>query len=249
MKSLCLAIVLSLVLVGSVSAQTDPIINEFVVDHTGSDQFEFVEILGDPFTDYSDWTVLEIEGQSSSPGTIDDYTPVVGTTNGSGYWVSSFTGNAVENGTLTLLLVKNFVPVAGEGTGDDIDANDDGTIDTTFWDSIADCVGLNDEGAGDHVYCSTVLTDNYDGQPFTPGGASRIPNGTDTDTAGDWRRNDFGDGGVAANTAAGLPGGDLSTLDPSFEALNTPGLVNEIPEPGTLALLSIGALCLLRRRS
>ncbi|MCZ6699634.1 MAG: hypothetical protein O7D94_11940, partial [Planctomycetota bacterium] len=72
MKSLCLAIALSLVLVGSASADfnhTEPIINEWVANHTGSDVFEFVEILGDPFHDYSNYTILEIEGDSSAPGT------------------------------------------------------------------------------------------------------------------------------------------------------------------------------------
>ena len=38
----------------------------------------------------------------------------------------------------------------------------------------------------------------YDGLTFAPGGASRIPDGTDTDTAADWVRNDF--------DLAGIPG-------------------------------------------
>ena len=52
----------------------------------------------------------------------------------------------------------------------------------------------------------------YDGLSFAPGGASRIPDGTDTDTTADWMRNDFDKAGIPGNTGT-LVGG---------EALNTP---------------------------
>ena len=42
-----------------------PVINEFVFNHTGTDIREFVEILGDPDTDLSDFWVLQIEGDNS----------------------------------------------------------------------------------------------------------------------------------------------------------------------------------------
>ncbi len=41
---------------------------------------------------------------------------------------------------------------------------------------------------------------------FAPGGASRIPDGTDTDTTGDWVRNDFDLAGIPGN-AGTLVGG------------------------------------------
>lgn len=81
------------------------------------------------------------------------------------------------------------------------------------------------------------MVDGYDGLAFKPGGASRIPNGADTDSVGDWGRNDF-DG-------EGLPGFE-GTLE-SPEVLNTPGTFNDIPEPATLSLLAMGALAMLRR--
>ncbi|MCG6875938.1 MAG: PEP-CTERM sorting domain-containing protein [Betaproteobacteria bacterium] len=79
-----------------------------------------------------------------------------------------------------------------------------------------------------------VLGPNYDGiSSFAPGGASRIPNGVDTDSASDWVRNDF--------DLAGIPG-FIGTLT-NGEALNTPGalntLDNSVPEPATLALLGV----------
>jgi len=36
------------------------------------------------------------------------------------------------------------------------------------------------------------LSDGYDGIGFVPGGASRIPNDTDSNSITDWVRNDFG---------------------------------------------------------
>jgi hypothetical protein len=52
---------------------------------------------------------------------------------------------------------------------------------------------------------------------YLPGGASRIPNGVDTDAVGDWVRNDY--------SGEGLPG---FVGTPEYgEAYNTPGLINE----------------------
>lgn len=96
--------------------------------------------------------------------------------------------------------------------GNDIDSNNDGVIDFAPWNSIADSVAVTDGGAGDLTYSSVVLTPGFDGDPFTPGGASRIPNGTNTGSVSDWARNDF-DG-------EGLPGFVGSPVLP--EALNTP---------------------------
>jgi uncharacterized protein len=54
-----------------------------------------------------------------------------------------------------------------------------------------------------------------------PGGASRIPNGVDTNTVADWTINDF-DG-------EGLPG--FIGTPAIGEALNTPGALNALPDP------------------
>jgi hypothetical protein len=53
--------------------QGDPtaVINEFVID-SGVESHQFVEIFGQPSTDYSNWSVLDIEGDSDeNPGNID----------------------------------------------------------------------------------------------------------------------------------------------------------------------------------
>jgi predicted extracellular nuclease len=213
-----LALAFSLIPAMAVVASTDPLINEFVANHTGSDTNAFVEVLGDTSTSYAGFTVLEIEGDASSSGNtgkIDAVLPV-GTTDAAGYWTDP---EDMENGTITILLVENFTG----SFGDDLDADNDGTFDTTPWDRIVDDVATTDGGSLDLTYSSTVLGPFFDGRPFGAGGASRIPNGTDTDTTADWLRNDFNGFGFP-----GFPG------SPEFgEAENTPGAVNVAIAPPT----------------
>ncbi len=195
----------------------DPVINEFVFNHDGTDTNEFVEVFGDPNTDYSAFTVLEIEGDSTGAGVIDGAFPV-GTANAGGFWTTGFLNNQIENGTVTLLLVEDFTG----SVGDDLDTSNNGSLDTTPWARIVDDVAVNDGGSSDRTYASVVLTRGFDGISFTVGGASRIPNGTDTDAVADWTRNDFDGEGLPGFTGSPDPG----------EALNTPGTVNEIVSAG-----------------
>jgi predicted extracellular nuclease len=212
-----LAMLLPMVVgVQSIWAADDPVINEFVFNHTGTDTEAFIEVFGDPSSDYSGFTVLEIEGDGSGAGTIDAVL-TLGTTDGSGFWTDD---EDAENGTVTLLLVEGFTGSAGS----DLDTDNDGVLNATPWTRIVDDVAVDDGGSSDHTYAGTVLTPGYDGNSYTVGGASRIPNGTDTDTTADWVRNDF-DG-------AGFTGFDGT---PDFgEALNTPGAINESVPPVTI---------------
>jgi len=190
---------------------SDPVINEFSASTTGSPDVEYVEVFGDASTDYSAFTVIEIEGDSSK-GNIDRTFPV-GTTDGGGFWTTSVGNLSIENGSVTLILVEGF----SGSVGNDIDADDNGAIDFTPWTRIVDDVAVFDGNAGDLTYSSVVLGPNYDGvSSFAPGGASRIPDGLDTDAATDWVRNDFDLFGIP-----GFPG------SPALgEAENTPGAVN-----------------------
>ncbi len=192
------------------AAPPDPVINEFVANHTGSDTGAFIEVFGSPATDYSNLTVLEIEGDATNQGVIDAVLPV-GTTNGAGYWTDP---EDMENGTITILLVEGF----SGSNGADLDTNNDGTLDSAPWTRVVDAVAVSDGGASDLTYADTVLAAFYDGQPFTPGGASRIPNGTDTDTTADWTRNDYD--GFGLTGFVGSP--ELG------EAVNTPGAENAL---------------------
>ena len=215
----------------------DPVINEFVANHVGTDTHEFVEIFGDPNADYSAFTILQLEGDGAGAGTIDTALRI-GTTDANGIWVSSFLENELENGSMTLLLVEGFFGLEG----DDVDTDNDGVIDNIKWDRIVDGVAVADGGAGDVFYAMVVLEPNFDGLPFTPGGASRIPNGLDTDSISDWVRNAF-DG-------AGLPG--FVGAPAAGEVVNTPGLPNPspglVPEPAAAMMMGAATLALALRR-
>jgi predicted extracellular nuclease len=195
----------------ALNRSVDPLINEFVFNHTGTDTFEFVELFASANADLSTFTVLQIEGDGTGAGVIDT-AHTASLADAGGFWTTAFLTNAFENGTLTLLLVEGF----SGSVGNDLDTDNDGLLDSAPWARIVDDLALNDGGSTDRTYSGVVLTPFYDGMDFIPGGASRIPNGTDTDTTGDWMRNDF-DG-------AGLPG--LAGTPTLGEAYNTPGTTN-----------------------
>jgi predicted extracellular nuclease len=200
----------------------DPKLNEFVANHAGTDTDEYVEVYGDPATDYSAFTILQIEGDGAGAGVVDSAI-AVGTTDAAGFWVTPFLTNVLENGTLTLLLVEGWSGAVGA----DLDTDNDGTLDAAPWDRVVDSVAVSDGGASDRTYSPAVLAPGYDGQPFTPGGASRFPDGADTDAAADWVRNDF-DG-------AGLPSFPGVEAAPG-EAVNTPGAPNQVVVAKTLVI-------------
>lgn len=191
----------------------EPVINEFSASTTGTD-VEFVEFFGTPDTDYLAYTLLEIEGDISGTviGTVDEVISL-GTTDANGLQLINLAANALENGSLSLLLVKNFTGALGN----DLDTDDDGNFDVMPWDALVDSIAVNDGGAGDITYGTTTLGVAYDGAAFAPGGASRIPDGTDTNSTADWVRNDF--------DLAGIPG--FTGTPVAGEALNTPGAFNE----------------------
>ncbi len=189
-----------------------PVINEFVANHVGSpDDQEFIEILGEPDTDYSAFTLLLLEGDYSAGmptirGGIDVVLPV-GTTDGDGFWDTGLRTDYFENGTMTILLVDGFA----SSPGVDLDTDDDGTLDLTPWDVIIDDIAVDDGQTDNRTYATAILAADFDGAALTVGGASRLPDGTDTDAPGDWVRNDF----------------DLDNADPG-EARNTRGATNSV---------------------
>jgi hypothetical protein len=189
-----------------------PVINEFVANHVGTDTNEYIEVFGDPGADYSAFTLLQIEGDGTGAGVVD-MVILLGATDAGGFFWTGYLNNALENGTLTLLLAEGFTGAQGA----DLDTDNDGILDSAPWTAIVDSVAVNDGGVGDQVYSSVVLGVAYDGFAFVPGGASRIPDGVDTDATADWMRNDFDGAGIAA-LGLGTP-----VLG---EAINTPGAGN-----------------------
>ena len=91
-----------------------PVINEFSASTTGTD-VEYVEVFADASTDLSNLTILEIEGDfnGTATGTVDEVIPI-GTTDASGFYLANLPANALENGSLTLLLVDGFTGAPGD---------------------------------------------------------------------------------------------------------------------------------------
>lgn len=219
--------------------EVSPVINEFSIDTVSTD-IEFVEILGAPNADLSSYSVLEIEGDTAAttaPVGVVDEVIALGTADADGRLLVNLAANTLENGTVSLLLVSGFTGAVGN----DLDSNDDGVFDDgPGQPQIVDAVAVSDGGANDKTYGGTTLTALYDGLAFKPGGASRIPDGTDTDSTADWVRNDFDGAGFAGITGTLVAG----------EALNTPGAVNATfveTDPGievdcTTETVAIGAV-------
>ncbi len=161
--------------------------------------------------------MLEVEGDAGSPIGMVDEVIALGTADGDGRYLVSLAANTLENGSVSLLLVTGF---AG-ALGDDLDVEDDGVLDAGLSFEIVDAVAVWDGAPGDVTYGGTTL-DAGDGSfgDVAPGGASRIPDGTDTDAPADWVRNDF--------DLAGIP--DVTGTPQLGEALNTPGAVNALVE-------------------
>lgn len=190
-----------------------PVINEFSASTVGTD-VEYLEVLAAPGTDLSSYRILSVEGDSPVFGVVDrvEAIPAAGP---DGRSLITLPSNALENGTMSLLLVSGTIPAAGS----DIDANDDGVLDAADL-TVIDAVAVNDGGSGDLTYGGTILGVSYDGLSFAPGGASRIAaggaEGQDTDEASDWVRNDFDLAGIPTFTGTLVAG----------ESVNTPGVVN-----------------------
>ncbi|WP_067146296.1 T9SS type A sorting domain-containing protein [Pseudotamlana agarivorans] len=192
-----------------------PVINEFVANHAGNNTNEFIEIFGAPFTDYSAYSVVVVQADEGSTGNITS-SHNLGTTDENGFWSTGFLTDVIGNGSISLLLVENYTG----SVGNDIDTADDGAIDTVYWSTIVDGIGVIDGGLNDFAYVVSLVP-NFDGGSTTYGGASRMPNGTDTDSPNDWIRNDFNGEGFSGFTGTPTEG----------EALNTPGSNNKLVGP------------------
>ncbi|MEU1973144.1 ExeM/NucH family extracellular endonuclease [Microbacterium sp. NPDC019599] len=192
------------------------VINEFLANHDGTDVIEYIELLSTPGTDLASYRVLEIEGEGTAIGVVDGvFGP--GTPDASGRVLFDLPGNELENGTMSLLLVTGTIPVLGS----DIDTNNDGVVDAAGL-VVVDSVAVRDAEGADVTYGPVTLSPSFDGGANAVGAASRIPDGTDTDTTADWVRNDF--------DRAGLP--NIAGTPTFGEAFNTPGAANAlVPKP------------------
>lgn len=197
-----------------------PVINEFLANSPGVDTQEYIEIFGQPETDYSAFSLVVIEGDGTAAGTVDRIYPL-GQTDTQGLWVTDFLNNELENGTQSIMLVLGLFGEPTDLLGQQWDA--------MSYIDVVDGVAVFDGGGTDTTYADVVFTSSFDGGSGTVVGASRIPDISWAGDITDWVRND--------PAGAGLPGPDTEfAVAPRGLAYNTPGQPNEI-EPNKDPLL------------
>jgi hypothetical protein len=146
--------------------------NEVFINAPGTDQgFEFIELKGvDGGLNLDGYTIVIIEGDPTGAGIIDQALSLNGKATGSNglfvwrdssivtsppvdpqtsLFVQDFTPD-IENGGNTYLIVQGFTGSVGQ----DLDTNNDGTLDVTPWTFVVDAIGFwsNDDVAGSRVY-------------------------------------------------------------------------------------------------
>lgn len=161
-------------------------LNEIRVDQAGSDFDEFVELRGLPGESLNGVTLIVI-GDGTGAGTIESVLDLSGYAIASdGYFLiveSTFTAACadavdlvaslnMENGDdVTYLLVAGFTGA----NADDLDIDDDGTLDSTPWSSVLDSVGIDSPYEAGQLFYS----DNIAGPDGTYApGAVQVCDGT-----------------------------------------------------------------------
>jgi len=161
-----------------------PSINEVRIDQPGTDNDEYFELAGPSGTSLGGLTYLVLGDGTGGSGTIEAVVDLSGQAIPvSGYFVAAegtfILGTAdlttslnFENSdNVTHLLVNGF----SGANGDDLDTDDDGTLDATPWTQLVDCVALVETvGSGDQIYCTETV--GPDGS-FVPGHAYSCPAG------------------------------------------------------------------------
>jgi len=219
------------------------VINEFFADDVGGDDAEFIELFGTSGESLSGISLIVVDGDtggstaSSSFRRVNeqfDFTTELIPSDG--FFVIGFgaTPNVdlsvgssfLQNGSQTYALVRTQ-DIAFDA-GDDDELTQQSVDDITA--NLIDSVGYTD-GSSDDIYFGSV--DISDGSGFAIDSAQRIPNGVDTDAAGDW---------ATESTFPDKELGDTSA---------TPGAINQIvPEPASLValLLAVAAAGMVRMR-
>lgn len=137
--------------------------NEFMINPPGTDDgFEFFELKGNPNTSLSGLHLLVIEadaGGSGIQGVIDQAIPLSALSTGANGLLLLRDGSIVlqpEPNPQTTVFVQNFTPDIENGgntylivsgftgsTGTDLDADNDGILDSTPWTSVVDAISYS----------------------------------------------------------------------------------------------------------
>ena len=160
--------------------------NEIVMSTPGAD-YEIIELAGIPGLSLTNLSILTID---QSGQILIEFDLTGESIPADGFWLgaNSEAGVSVSedyvlstgmiNNTTTFLLVDNF----SGSVGDDVDTNNDGTLDSEPWDEIIDELGII-ESVGENVFSATTF--GPDGS-FLPAGAYR-----NSDGCGAWTLHTF----------------------------------------------------------
>ncbi|QHQ36486.1 ExeM/NucH family extracellular endonuclease [Algicella marina] len=215
---------------GEDNAPQPLIINELAVSTTGTD-WEFVELFGQAGTSLDGYSLVQIGGSTAfNPGevlSVIDFTG--GVIGDNGFFLATspgaeatfpvtgdlnFADNTFTNGASTFLLVEGFTGAEG----DDLDADDDGTLDSPPFTAVQDEVALTD--ASSPILYSDVVV-GPDGT-FLAAGAQRSEDG-----GGEFVITEFGSSTGYTPTAGGTGTGTGGT----------PVLISEIQGAGDTSAL------------
>ncbi len=144
------------------AAGAQPSLSEIRIDQPGSDTDEYLELQGPPGASLDGLTYLVIGDGSGGSGVIEAVIDLSGQSiPASGFFVVA--ESSFSLGTADLVTSLNFensdnvthMLVAGftGSNGDDLDTDDDGTLDVIPWSEVLDSVALIESpGSGDQVY-------------------------------------------------------------------------------------------------
>ena len=206
---------------------TGPALSEIRIDQPGStDQDEYFELSGPAAFSLDGLSYIVIGDGSAGGGTVEHVTELSGRAVGAnGFFVAAEAGftlgiqnlttslNFENSDNVTHLLVRGFTGT----TGQQLDTNQDGTLDVTPWTEIVDCVALRETtSGGDPLYCATVV--GPDGS-FVPGHVFR--------TSAGWQIGPFGGGQDTPNAPNSGSGGTAGVV--ASVSVNIAGAAAQIP--------------------
>lgn len=217
-RGLLVVVAVAVVVVGVLAlgaplrAQTDVVISEIRIDQPSGDNDEYFELAGPAGTALDGLSYVVLGDGSGGSGVVEEVTDLSGETIGSsGFFVAAegtfglgtadlTTSLNFENGdNVTHLLVAGFTGA----NGDDLDTNDDGTLDVTPWTEVVDRIALVKEEN------PPSGTEFHYGPPSVGPDGSSVPGHVFVCEEG-WRIGDFALGGKDTPGAANACGGGVA---------------------------------------
>jgi hypothetical protein len=202
-------------------------LNEWVSNDISSDDYEFIELIGEPATSLDGYSVALIEGEGTGAGVIDRVIDLTGYSIGaSGLFVIGdplvspdleMAPGFIENGGNNIILVQDIQ----QSQGTDIDTDDDGVEDLAIG-TVVDAVGYG--SAGDYITYYGAVPVGPDGSYDPAGGAICY---------GVWVITCL-DGTEPAGPGCALPDYEVGYA--------TPGLINDCLQPTATDDASWGAI-------